>query len=361
MITVCRAGTEPFFLQWHLTDRCNLQCGHCYREAEKSQLSLADLRRVFDNFLELRRCLPQDKARVQIAGGEPLLSPHLFSVLKMISAAGIQSRVLSNGTLIDEHVAREMRSCGCGIVQISIDGTSESHDALRGQGTFDKAIAAADLLRAHGIQVTFQVVLSRANAQQIEALFAIAVEHADRLGFSRLVPCGAGASLLHEMLSPRELLEAFRHIRTLKRAHPKLQVPLRDPLWHSLAECLHLSRDIGGCSAGCGGICVDSDGSVYPCRRLPIVIGNAVRDSLVDLWQTPLMTSLRNRDRLGAACGKCQLRWQCGGCRAIPYALSGDPLGADPQCFYRPTLYERFLRAAAARVAAALDPDLGGG
>ncbi len=361
MTAPCRSGAEPFFLQWHITDRCNLQCTHCYREAQRPELPLTELRRVFANFVELRRCLPQKRARVQIAGGEPLLSPNLFAVLDMISAEGMQSRILTNGTLIDANTAQEIKRCGCATVQISVDGTREAHDSLRGRGAFDKAIAAADVLRELGVQVTFQAVLSRANAGQIGEIFAIALGHADRVGFCRLVPCGSGGGLAGEMLRPRELRKAFRRIAALKRACPAIDVPLRDPLWHSLAKCVHVSRDIGGCSAGWGGICVESDGVVYPCRRMPVAIGNAVTDRLVDLWHAPLMMSLRDRNLLKGKCGQCALRWRCGGCRAMPYALTGDPLGADPQCFYRPTPFEKLLRRTAASFADALDPDSGGG
>jgi len=117
---------ESFFLQWHITDRCNLACRHCYRDAAKADLDFVQLINVFKNFQRLRDAMPQEKARVQIAGGEPYLSEHLFPVLDMIAAAGFQSRILTNGTLIDAKAAKETKAHGCHIVQISVDGSNPS-------------------------------------------------------------------------------------------------------------------------------------------------------------------------------------------------------------------------------------------
>jgi sulfatase maturation enzyme AslB (radical SAM superfamily) len=57
----------------------------------------------------------------------------------------------------------------------------------------------------------------------------------------------------------------------------------------------------------------------------------------------PLMQALRDRNRLAGKCGKCRLRWLCGGCRGIAYAISDDPLAEDPQCFRDLTWGEKLI------------------
>ena len=89
---------------------------------------------------------------------------------------------------------------------------------------------------------------------------------------------------------------------------------------------------ISGCAVGYHGLAIESDGSVYPCRRLPIILGNIFRDDIVDIWNHPIMDNLRNRDMLKGKCGRCEYIWLCGGCRGIPYALKGDYLEEDSQC-----------------------------
>ena len=93
---------------------------------------------------------------------------------------------------------------------------------------------------------------------------------------------------------------------------------------------------VGGCAAGYAGLTVDVDGAVYPCRRLPIPSDNVYEDDLHALLEeAPLMRRLRDRDQLQGACGRCELRWLCGGCRAVAWAVHQDPLAPDPQCPWR--------------------------
>ncbi|MBI5625035.1 MAG: radical SAM protein [Elusimicrobia bacterium] len=354
-----RSG-EPFFLQWHITDRCNLSCGHCYRQGAKTEPSLADLRAVWENLLDLRRSMPQDKARVQLAGGEPMLSPHLFTVLDWAAEAGLQARMLSNGTLIDRKAAGELKAHACSIVQLSLEGMEDAHDAVRGEGTFEKVLEAARCLREAGVGVTFAVTLTKASAADLAGILALAERFADRLGFHRLVPCGSGKAMKDSMLSPAELKKSFDLIHGFKAEHPKLDIPLRDPLWKPFFRCAEQGREADGCSAGYCGICVDADAAVYACRRMPIPLGSALKTPLAELWESPEMEALRDRDRLKGWCGRCPLRWRCGGCRAIGWALTDDPMAEDPQCSFRPGLMER-LGWKALSLAAEISSRQGGG
>lgn len=285
--------------------------------------------------------MPQEKARVQIAGGEPLLSAHLFFVLDLIHRAGFQSRLMTNGSLIDGRMARGIRDHGCRIVQISIDGDEKAHDTLRGHGHFRQAIEGARLLRECGVQVTFSMTLTQDNHATVGSVFQLAQRESDRVSFHRLVPCGRGAELKERLLSKEEIQSLFGEIWKQKGLSDGVEVPLRDPLWKPFLRHLCLEPHVDGCSIGYGGICVDSNGDVYPCRRLPIILGNALSDELTEIWHSVPLSQMRDRNRLKGRCGGCGLRWKCGGCRAIAWATSGDPLAEDPQCFLQLSAGER--------------------
>ena len=66
---------------------------------------------------------------------------------------------------------------------ISLDGPRESHDAFRGRGSFDKAIAGAQAARGVGVPVEFTCTVGRHNEHAIDKAIAIAEEpgHLDRL------------------------------------------------------------------------------------------------------------------------------------------------------------------------------------
>jgi len=97
----------------------------------------------------------------------------------------------------------------------------------------------------------------------------------------------------------------------------------------------------GGCAAGVSGLTILPDGTVTPCRRLPVSLGNVRTDSLREIWSTSeVLTSLRDRSRYEGKCGSCNKWSACRGCRAIAYEFarahgSTNYLAEDPQCFLR--------------------------
>jgi radical SAM protein with 4Fe4S-binding SPASM domain len=333
-----RAFTDAFWLQWHLTDACNLTCRHCYRDSgehrpERSEAELRDALPRYRSFLDARAL----RGRLQLCGGEPLLARGLFPVLRAARGLEIPCRVLSNGTLATPALASDLREAGVRIVQVSLDGDRAHHDAWRGEGAFERAVAGARHLAAAGVEVTVAATLARANASQIAPVIEAALgAGACRVAFSRLVPQGAGAALREGggLLSPREWLAAQVSMLEEARGQGIALMP-RDPTFAPLLVSRRTPPrgcGLSGCAAGVNGLAIEPDGTVYPCRRLPIPLGNVFETSFDELWSSPVLERLRRRDELGGACGACDLRWLCGGCRAVAYALTGDPMAADPQC-----------------------------
>lgn len=123
---------------------------------------------------------------------------------------------------------------------------------------------------------------------------------------------------------------------------PGLEIVTGDPVatqMHRAAASMHGNVPLGGCAAGVSGLTILADGTVVPCRRLEIPIGNVRRDSLRELWVTSkVLARLRDKRKYGGRCGSCE-RWaDCRGCRAIAWAFSrangdDDFLAEDPQCF----------------------------
>jgi AdoMet-dependent heme synthase len=326
---------EPFFLQWNITDRCNLDCSHCYRDEPVAELGRDELLRVLDNFEAFLGEIDR-RGRVMLSGGEPLASPYLFELAEACRRKALPVRVLSNGTLIDSEAARSLADVGVQSVQVSVEGPRAEHDNVRGTGSFESAVDGMRALRAAGLEVTLAFTLTADNLSSLPRVARIARAHADRFHVARHVPIGRGTTHGARALTPEELHRALnwlnRRRRMWKRSGP--DIPMRDPLWKAL-----LAREAGcetcvsGCSIGYNGICVDADASVYPCRRLPVLLGNALQTPLGDVWKHPALERLRDRDSLEGRCGRCSIRWVCGGCRAVAAALLGYPLAEDPQCF----------------------------
>ena len=92
------------------------------------------------------------------------------------------------------------------------------------------------------------------------------------------------------------------------------------------------------CVLGRDGLCIMPEGSVYPCRRFPVPIGNLLEESLKDLWEkSEILEKLRDKKNLKGKCGRCEVE-DCSGCRSLALSLTGDYLEEDPHCWHLPEL-----------------------
>ncbi len=340
-----------FFFQWHLTERCNLKCRHCYQKGNApSELGLAEVRTVLAEVTDLLRIWEESydiafSSSFNVTGGEPLLREDLFLILEEMALRGFDSYLLTNGLLIDAEAAGRLSAAGVKGVQVSIEGPEDVHESIRGKGSFSGALRGVRHLLEKGLIVTLNVTLSAVNAGAFKDVVALASsEGVQRLGFSRLVPYGRGKDLLGMMLDKERVREIYEEVFSLKVEG--LEFVTGDPVASRLPLFEKQDEEgdggdmpLGGCSAGISGLTFLPDGTILPCRRLPIPIGNLIEDSLREVWATSqVLEGLRDRKRYSGRCRTCS-RWSvCRGCRAIAYAYTGatgDPdfLAEDPQCF----------------------------
>jgi AdoMet-dependent heme synthase len=337
-----------FVVQWHLTERCNLRCRHCYQEGgRRTEMPFTAIQGVIAEIAAMLTAWEEAyeiefSPSFNVTGGEPFLRADFPEVLSELNRARFDCFVLSNGTLIGPGEAELMRSLGVKGVQVSLEGPEEIHEQIRGRGSFAAALKGIRHLLAAGVPVSINSTLSRFNAEAFMDLVRLAAElKVPRLGFSRLVPAGQGAGMLAEMLTASEVRELYEKIFALQV--DGLEITTGDPVAAQLREPADPDDlgDIpaGGCAAGVAGLTILPDGTLTPCRRLPIPLGQAGRDSLRELWAvSPVLEQLRDKSRYGGKCRTCR-RWSaCRGCRAIAYAYAraqGQPdfLASDPQCF----------------------------
>jgi len=278
---------------------------------------------------------------MNITGGEPFLRKDLFEILGEIKKCGFKVYLLTNGTLVSRDGARKLAELGVDGVQVSIEGPEDVHDSLRGKGSFAASTDGIERLIDAGVTVTLNVTLSKLNASSMKKIIVFGSHMgAQRLGFSRLVPAGKGRSLLSQMLAPEQVRNLYRSIRSFEIKG--FEIVTGDPLASQMqvkSPADAGSVAISGCSAGVAGLTILPNGNVMPCRRLPLSLGNVMKNSLREIWSTsPVLEALRDRSKYKGKCGTCR-RWaQCRGCRAIAYAYArsrgqDDFLAEDPQCF----------------------------
>jgi len=336
-----------FFIQWHLTERCNLRCRHCYQLGERmKEMTLGEITGVVGDISDLLKSWSDAyditfAPSVNVTGGEPFLRHDLLQVLEVIGRRGFDLYVLSNGILIDRGRAQDLSRCAVKGVQVSLEGPEPIHDMIRGKGAFTGALKGVEFLIDAGLKVTLNVTLSALNADYVTDIVQVAsAVGVQRLGFSRLVPSGRASGLADSALSAARVKETYQTIFSL--AVTGVEIVTGDPVASQLKSPRGEGEDDsllkGGCAAGFSGLTFLPDGTITPCRRMGIPIGNVLRDSLREVWATsPILEALRTRDAYKGKCRGCR-RWSvCRGCRAIAYAYSvsrgeNDFLAEDPQC-----------------------------
>jgi radical SAM protein with 4Fe4S-binding SPASM domain len=327
---------KEFYFQWHFVQRCNLRCSHCYQKeyefGELEESKLLKIAAIMESTLEKWN----RSGRVSLTGGEPFLRKDLLlKLLDFFETSNAFSRtgILSNGTLIDEEIAHRMkRFAKLKEIQVSLDGAgAESHDALRGKGSFVKAIEALKMLKQKDFTLSIMFTLHKQNRDEVMKIIDLAdALPVDYLTIERMVP-RAKEDMEPFYLEPAELKEIYEAIYRKKLEIEKkgrLKIRVSRPLWGLI------DKNIGGfCPAGFSSLAILHDGTVLPCRRLEIPVGNILEDGLYKIWYTSkVLWKLRNKES-GGKCNNCELLGNCGGCRAIAYAVSDDFTAHDPQCW----------------------------
>ncbi|MDA8173080.1 MAG: radical SAM protein [Nitrospiraceae bacterium] len=341
-----RAAGFDFFFQWHLTEKCNLRCKHCYQDGSvKKDLSLREIKATIAEISETLDSWAQAGGMLfapsfNISGGEPLVRRDLMKVLEELAGRSWPVYLLTNGTLASPERAKAIGELGnVKGVQVSVEGPENVHDMIRGRGSLAQALWGARNLLDAGLVVTLNATLSDLNAEYIDDMVSLALSiGVQRLGFARLVPSGRGAALHNHMLSPERMKSMYEKLMSMKI--DGLEIVTGDPI----ASQMKFSADAGcclpgGCSAGLFGLTIQADGTVTPCRRLPVPLGNIREDSIREIWaNSPVLEALRDKSRYNGRCAACSKWDSCRGCRAVAYAWSamsgsGDFLSEDPQCF----------------------------
>jgi radical SAM protein with 4Fe4S-binding SPASM domain len=321
---------------WETTSACNLRCSYCRASATPAP---ADDELSTEEALLLIDQLARYKPMLILSGGEPMLRDDIFLLAKGAIKKGFRVSLATNGTLLLPETADKIASSGISRVSVSLDGAKEeTHDAIRGSGSYLQAISGIENLQD---KVDFQInfTVTKNSSSEILPIFDLSERlGAKALHFFFLVPTGRGSA--RDQISPERQDEILRLIDD-ERSRRAIEVQVTcAPQYARIARHSHgkgierTGRRSGGCLAGTSFIFVSRSGRVYPCGYMPILAGNIREQSFGDIWEnSAVLLALRER-KLKGRCGICSFARTCGGCRARAFAASGDYLEADPLCSY---------------------------
>ncbi len=284
----------PLFITISPGKRCNLHCKGCYACSDSRAAAKLDFE-TFDRILTEKRELWGSLFTV-ISGGEPFMWEDAgYDLLDMAERHSSNVfMVYTNGTLIDETLAKRMEEVGNITPAISVEGFEAQTDDRRGKGVHKKILRAFDNLRRAGVPFGISATATKQNWDIVTsdefADFYYEEQGAVYGWIFQYMPIGRKHSL-DLMVTPEQRLEMLKRTFHLVRDR---KIFIAD-FWNS-------GTTSNGCIAGgrAGGyLYIDWDGDVTPCVFIPYASANIYDvyrngGNLNTILETPLFREIRD-------------------------------------------------------------------
>ncbi|MGP8320083.1 MAG: 12,18-didecarboxysiroheme deacetylase [Methanosarcinaceae archaeon] len=345
---------------WNMGRRCNLRCVHCYAHSKdieyEDELTTKQGMELIDDLAEFGSPV------ILFSGGEPTMRKDLPELAEYAKSRGIRAVISTNGTLIDEKMAKVLKKIGLSYVGISLDGVRETNDKFRGvQGAFDAAMNGLRNCMKEDIKVGLRFTINKKNMGDIPAIFDIIEEEGiPRVCFYHLVYAGRGTKLVEDDLTHEESRKVLDLImdRTKKLHDKGMPVEVLTVDNHCDGPYIYLrllkenperAREVHdllmmnqGNSTGIGIGCVSWDGSVHADQFWRhYSFGNVKDRKFSEIWNDTsdeLMAGLKDRKPLikenADRCAKCKWFDICNGnFRVRAEAIYDNIWADDPACY----------------------------
>jgi len=263
------------------TIRCNLRCKGCWA---------GEFQKVPDMEMEiLERIVEEARDElginfITITGGEPFIRKDLLSLYEKYP--DVQFHIYTNGTLIDEEVAKRLRELGNVMPMVSVEGGEEETDARRGKGIYRKVMKAMDNLKEEGVFFGFSIATTKYNVKE-----ATSDEFIDNLikkgclngWYFQYIPIGRNPDT-SLMLTPQQRDYSRRRVYKLRNTKPIL-----------LADFWNDGPAAHGCMAGGKQyLHINALGDIEPCVFAQFAVDNIRDKTITEALKSPFFKAIRD-------------------------------------------------------------------
>jgi putative heme d1 biosynthesis radical SAM protein NirJ2 len=329
-------------VSWMTTNQCNLKCKHCYQDAGdeyEQELNTESAKTLIEQ-------IARAGFKIMIfSGGEPLLRPDIFELVEHAATNGLRPVFGTNGMLITKAVAARLKDCGAAAMGISLDSLdAQKHNQFRGDPqAFELTIQGMQNCREVDLPFQIHTTIMDWNQDEVLKITDYAVESgaaAHYLFF--LIPVGRGKYIQETSLQVLENEELLRSIMQKQRTSPLEIKPTCAPQFVRVARQMGVdTRFSRGCLAGLSYCIISPAGIVRPCAYMMEPAGDLRQDSFDAIWENSQVFKTLRTQAYSGACGQCDYKDGCGGCRArAAYYHDGDYMAADEYCAHGKQLIE---------------------
>lgn len=323
---------------WEITLACCFSCEYCGSGGGKAR----------ENELRTEECLELADAlaalgcrRVSLIGGEVFMRPDWKSIVKRLIENGIAVCIISNGYMIDQALAAELKQLGIESLALSLDGSEAIHDRYRQTGSFKYVKRALGVLAIAGVLTSVISTLNAENEKTLEELYGFLLDYP--IFAWQLQACLPMGNAARRGVDHR--FDVNRVIRFVdEHADAPFALGIADNIGYFTPEegSLRGNRSgkafFSGCQAGISQLGIDSVGNVKGCESLydeRFLEGNVRERSLSEIWKDPEAFAYNRKFReemLTGKCAVCEKKGACrGGCRSMAF-FAGGRMYEAPYC-----------------------------
>jgi radical SAM protein with 4Fe4S-binding SPASM domain len=310
-----------------------MHCGSVAGPARQKELTLDESYRIADEIIELG-C-----KELTFIGGEIFLYPGWEKIASYLSQHKIAVNIMSNGFRIGEKEIDQIKFAHLSNVGISLDGTEETHNRIRGnKHSFSQIQKAFNLLNQAKIPIGVVTSIMTINYPALEAVYQILIENNVNLWQIQLVnPMGNMAGKKDLILNRKHIPHLINFVRE-KNKEKNMLIVAADNVGYYYDDNEAYIRGTKspfsfweGCMAGINSLFIDSVGNVKGCGALydkKFIEGNIKQNSLAEIWNNNDNFSYNRKFKAGLLSGNCK---DCdagsvckGGCRASNYFMTNS-------------------------------------
>lgn len=314
-----------------ITDKCNLNCNMCIRGNNVG--NDMDFQTLKDsNFIDK---ISQDT--IVITGGEPTLHSNFTEIVKYICKYAENVAVTTNGTF--DYYINDLKDEKNLIFQVSLDGYKEKHDAIRGEGSYQKTMNTLKKLDVNGAKYSVASVVNKKNKEYIKDLINELKELKNMQYWRVSYEMPFGHANFENMMSVQEWNSLVDYIIKESKFRVKVQkifpFDLYDKFMKNKDANNSLLNRCFNCGSGRDKIYIYPDFSVYSCTCLTdFCIGNLQESSLKQILYGEKIKDFSNyKIDEGIPCKECEYYALCnGGCIGMSYHFFGEIGKGDIRC-----------------------------
>ncbi|WP_026883023.1 radical SAM/SPASM domain-containing protein [Clostridium akagii] len=311
----------------NVTRNCNLNCKHCYADANNDKLVVNDtmdintVKKAVDIVID---CSTDKPAKVLLSGGEPFIRNDIIQILEYIHEKGGVPYVNTNSLLIREDQMDKLCKYEAELL-VSLDGaTKETHEFIRGKNTYDRTIEQVTKLKAHNVITKLSITIHKLNLCELEAFINLAIKlNVDQIAVNPINILSRACELNLPRVNMKNFHDELARISKISKDHFKY---VSQTEFVNVASLLLLNYKFYYCGVGAASLVIDYNGDLYPCYNTmqpELKLGNIKKDNILDIWKySSKLKELRKLDinDFSELCRKCSVKYYCGGaCRGEAY------------------------------------------